>query len=335
MSQLNRVKRKFSGAQSSKRVVIGTAVVALVLPVFVEEYVAFLAAQYYLYALLGLSLGLIWGYAGILSFGQAAFFGLGAYVMTWSFKYVFVPGVNPAYVALVLAPVVSGGLAGLLGLFLFYSDVKDVYFVIITLALSVILEQLGVSVSSIFGGFNGLPLPRMSLSIPGVFSYQLNNDRLFYYLPLLALGGGYAVCRRIVDSDFGETLIAIRENEKRTKSLGYNTARYKTQVFAVSGALAGIAGALFATLTQFVSPPLSGFVLSTEAVIWVAVGGRELLIGAIIGSIVVNAVSTVLSSAIATRYILVLGLIFIAVVVTFRRGIMGYVADRLGWEGKL
>jgi urea ABC transporter permease protein UrtC len=335
MSYIKQVKTTLDGASSSRSVVLGAVAIALLLPVFVKEYVAFLAAQYYLYALLGLSLGLIWGYAGILSFGQAAFFGLGAYVMTWSFEYVFVPGVNPAYVALVLVPIVTGGLAALLGLFLFYSDVKDVYFVIITLALSVILEQLGVSVTSIFGGFNGIYLPRMSLSVPGVFSYQLSNDRLFYYLPLLALGGGYMVCRRLVDSDFGETLVAIRENEERTKSLGYNTARYKTQVFAVSGALAGIAGALFATLAQFVSPPLTGFVLSTEVVIWVAVGGRELLLGAIVGSIVVNAASTVLSSAIATQYILVLGLIFIAVVVTFRKGIMGYVADRLDWEEKL
>ena len=329
------MKEKLNGVSSSTKVILGAAAVGLVLPAFVEEYIAFLASQYYLYALLGLSLGLIWGYVGILSFGQAAFFGLGAYVMTWSFEYVFVPGINPAYVALILAPIVSGGLAGLLGLFLFYSDVKDVYFVIITLALSVVLEQLGVSVASIFGGFNGIYLPRMSLSIPGIFSYQLSNDRLFYYLPLLALCSGYVVCRRVVDSDFGETLVAIRENEERTKSLGYNTARYKTQVFVLSGALAGIAGALFGTLTQFVSPPLTGFVLSTEVVIWVAVGGRELLLGAIVGSIIVNAMSTVLSSVIATQYILVLGLIFIAVVVAFRKGIMGYIADRLDWEGKL
>jgi urea ABC transporter permease protein UrtC len=334
MSYIDRTRTAFSNATASKKAIWVITAVAFVVPVVATPYVAFLTAQYYLFALLGLSLGLIWGYAGIMSFGQAAFFGLGAYVMAWAFQYNFVPGLNPAYVALVAAPLVTGGIAGLLGLFLFYSDVKDVYFVIITLALSVILEQLAVSISSIFGGFNGIYLPRMSVSIPGLFSYQLGNDRLFYYVALFALLGGYLLCRRMVRSDFGETLLAIRENEIRTKSLGYNTAKYKTQAFAVSGALAGIAGALYGTLSQFVSPPLTGFVLSTEVVIWVAVGGRELLLGAIVGSILVNAASTVLSSAIASRYILILGVIFIAVVVTFRKGIMGYVADRYDWGEK-
>jgi ABC-type branched-subunit amino acid transport system permease subunit len=147
--------------------------------------------------------------------------------------------------------------------------------------------------------------------------------------------GGYVICYRVVNSDFGERLIAIRENELRTKSLGYNTARYKTQAFALSGALAGVAGALYGTLAQFVSPPLTGFVLSTEVVIWVAVGGRTFLLGAAIGSILVNAAATALSSFIASRYILILGIIFIVIIVDFRKGIVGYLADRFGWEGKL
>ncbi|AZH24205.1 branched-chain amino acid ABC transporter permease [Haloplanus aerogenes] len=335
MSYIDRTKGALYQASMSEKVLLGATVVGLFLPVVLQPYLAFLAAQYYLFSLMALSLGLLWGYVGILSFGQAAFFGLGAYVMAWSFKYTFVPGLNPAYVALVLAPLVTGAIAAILGWFLFYSDVKDVYFVIITLALSVILEQLAVSVSSIFGGFNGIYLPRMAVSIPGVFSYQLANDRVFYYVAFAALVGGYALCRRIVRSDFGETLLAIKENEERTKSLGYNTARYKTQVFTVSGALAGIAGALYATLSQFVSPPLTGFVLSTEVVIWVAVGGRNLLLGAITGGLLVNAASTGLSSALADRYILILGLIFIAVVVTFKKGVVGYLAERYDWGEKL
>jgi ABC-type branched-subunit amino acid transport system permease subunit len=175
----------------------------------------------------------------------------------------------------------------------------------------------------------------MAVSIPGVFEYTLSNDRLFYYVALVAMVGGYVVCYRVVNSDFGERLIAIRENELRTKSFGYDTARYKTLAFALSGGLAGIAGALYGTLSQFVSPPLTGFVLSTEVVIWVAVGGRTLLLGAVVGSILVNAAATVLSSAIASRYILILGLLFIAVVVRFRKGIVGYLADQYGIKGKL
>ena len=193
MSYIDRTKVAFGDASGSTKVILTGAVIGFLLPAVLSPYFAFLAAQYYLFALLALSLGLLWGYVGILSFGQAAFFGLGAYIMAWSFQYMFVPGINPAYVALVLAPLVNGAIAGVLGLFLFYSDVKDVYFVIITLALSVILEQLAVSVTSIFGGFNGIYLPRMAVSIPGVFNYQLSNDRLFYYVALLALVGGYYV----------------------------------------------------------------------------------------------------------------------------------------------
>lgn len=312
---------------------VGTIILFL-LPLVASPYLSFLAAQYYLFGLLGISLGIMWGYGGILSFGQAAFFGLGAYIMAWSFGLSPLP-INPAYIALMIAPLATGLTAGLLGLVLFYSDVKDVYFVIITLALSVILEQLAVSASDIFGGFNGIYVPRMALSIPGLFSIKLINDRLFYYVALLAMLGGYVVCYRVVNSPFGERLIAIRENERRTKSLGYDTAWYKTQAFALSGSLAGIAGALYATLSQFVSPPLTGFVLSTEVVIWVAVGGRTLLLGAAVGSILVNAASTVLSSVIASQYIMILGILFIIVVVAFRKGIVGYIIDRYDIKGKL
>lgn len=335
MSYIERTRTVLNDASWTERTLALAVVIALVVPVVGSTYFAFLAAQYYLFALLGLSLGLIWGYVGVLSFGQAAFFGLGAYVMAWSFEYTFVPGVNPAYVALIAAPIVTGGIAGALGLFLFYSDVRDVYFVIITLALSVILEQLAVSVTSIFGGFNGIYLPRMAVSIPGVVEYPLTNDRVFYYIALAALLGGYVLCYRVVNSDYGEVLIAIRENELRTQSLGYNTARYKTQMFAISGGLAGIAGALYGTLSQFVSPPLTGFILSTEVVIWVALGGRELLLGAIVGSILVNAASTVLSSYLPFGYILILGFVFIVVVVAFRGGVMGYISDKLDWRKKL
>lgn len=325
----------YGDASMSEKVKWLLTAIAVILPLIVTEYLSFLAAQYYLYAILALSLGLIWGYTGILSFGQAAFFGLGAYVMAWSYKYTLIPGINPGYVALLAAPLVTGIIAALLGYFLFYSDVKDVYFVIITLALSVILEQLATSVTSIFGGFNGLFLPRMKLTIPGVLSIPLESDKVFYYLCLVALVGIYIYCRRLINSEFGEAMIAIRENELRTQSLGYNTPKFKTKVFGISGAIAGVAGALYATLAGFISPSLSGFVLSTEVVIWVAVGGRQYLLGAIVGGILVNGAATVLSSLMASRYILLLGAIFVAVVVTFREGIIGYVVERFDWEEKL
>jgi urea ABC transporter permease protein UrtC len=311
-----------------KGLAVGLSLLVLV-PLVTTRYLAFLSAQFLLFALLGLSLGLIWGYGGILSFGHAAFFGLGAYCMAWSYEYLAV-GVNPGYIGLVAAVVVPSLLALLLSVFLFYSEVRDVYFVIITLAVSVILEQLATSsgiMFDIFGGFNGLFLPRFAISFPGMFEFTL-NDRMFYILSVVAIVAAYLGCRRLVLSHFGQVLIAIRENEDRTQALGYNTARYKTLVFGFSAGLAGIAGALYAALAGFVSPTLLGFALSTEVVIWVAVGGRQYLAGAILGSIIVNALSSGLSEAISNRYLLVLGLLFILVVVAFQRGIAGPV---IGW----
>jgi urea ABC transporter permease protein UrtC len=293
-------------------------------PLIAGSYISFLFAQYLFFALLALSLGFIWGYGGILSFGHAAFFGLGAYSMAWSQEYVgFLP--TPGYAGLVGAAVIPTVLALFLGLFLFYSDVKDVYFVIITLSVSVLLEQLATSsgiMFQIFGGFNGLYVDRIPLVIPGVVKFQI-SDRIHYILAVVVVVGGYLLCRQIIRSHFGDVLIAIRENEERTKAFGYDTAYYKTLGFGFSAALAGVGGALYASLAGFIDPSLLGFVLSTEIIIWVAVGGRQYLVGAILGAILVNAASTGLSQVISTRYILILGVVFILVVVFFKQGIAG------------
>jgi urea ABC transporter permease protein UrtC len=324
------VTGRFAARTTREKGLAVVLAVLLLVPLATTRYLSFLSAQFLLFAILGLSLGLIWGYGGILSFGHAAFFGLGAYCMAWSYEYLSI-GINSGYIGLVAAAIVPSVLAVLLGIFLFYSEVKDVYFVIITLAVAVILEQLATSsgiMFEIFGGFNGLYLPRLSLTIPGLGGVGL-NDRMFYVLAVVAIAIAYVGCRRLVRSHFGQVLVAIRENEERTQALGYNTARYKTLVFGFSAGLAGIAGALYATLAGFISPTLLGFALSTEVVIWVAVGGRQYLGGAIVGSVLVNAFSSGLSEAISTRYRLILGLLFVLVVVGFRRGLAGPVVTWL------
>jgi urea ABC transporter permease protein UrtC len=322
------IKTQVTRSTTKEKVVVVLLVILAFVPLAAERYISFLSAQFLLFGLLALSLGLIWGYGGILSFGHAAFFGLGAYSMAWSYKY-FSFGFNPGYIGLVGAALIPAVLALLLGFFLFYSEVRDVYFVIITLAVSVILQQLATSsgiMFEIFGGFNGLFVPRMPLSIPGVFQLAL-DDRMFYILTVLVIFTAYLLCRWLVRSHFGEVLIAIREDEERTQALGYNTAYYKTLVFGFSAALAGLAGALYASLAGFIDPSLLGFVLSTEVVIWVAVGGRQFLVGAILGAILINAAASGLSQAIATRDTLILGVLFILVVVFFKRGIAGPFVD--------
>lgn len=313
---------------SERKLTGGLLLVLLLFPLVASSFMLFLGTQYLLFALFALSVGLLWGYAGILSIGHAAFFGFGAYIMAWSFQYISV--VNPAYAAFVLTPVVIGLFAGIIGYSLFYSDVRDVYFVIITISITVIFELLAVSLSDLTGGFEGMFLDRMSITVFGIpYALALTNDRLFYYVVLFAFLAGFLVCSRIVRSDFGEVLIAIRENEDRTRSLGYDTPRYKTLVFSFSAVLAGIAGALFATFTQFVSPPLTGILLSTEVVIWTAVGGRKLLVGAVVGAVFIKAAATLLSGIVVGRQMLVLGILFIAVVVWFPDGIVGHLSKKL------
>jgi urea ABC transporter permease protein UrtC len=331
METFTRIKNHTSILDRWQKVGVIIIGVLFLLPLVLTEYLAFLAGQYMLFGLLAMSLGLIWGYAGILSFGQAAFFGVGAYTMALSFQHI--TAVNPAYVGLVVTVVLTGALSFAMGWFYFRADVTDDYFVIVTLALPVIFQRLATTFSDVTGGFQGIFVGRMELTAPGI-TVPLADDRLYYYVILFALLGGYFLCRKLLNTHFGRVLVAIRENEERTKSLGYDTARYKTLTFTFSGILAGIAGALYASLSAFVSPTLTGFLLSTEVVIWVALGGRMILLGAVGGGIVVGGLSTALSGTFPQAYILILGIVFISVVVLFPKGIFGTLFALLAQRAK-
>ena len=320
------LKHKFADKRRRKRVSIVAIGGLLVLPLIIPEFWSFLISRYMLFGLLALSLGLIWGFAGILSFGQAAFFGIGAYTMALSYDYISV--VNPAYVAIVATIVGTGTLAYIFGWIYFNADVIDDYFVIVTLALPVILQQLVTTFSDITGGFEGTFLMRMDLTVPGV-TISMGDDRIFYYIVLLTLIASYLACRKLLNTHFGSVLIGIRENEVRTRSLGYDTSKYKTIVFTLSAMLAGIAGALYAQLTTFVTPELIGFMLSTEVVIWTVLGGRGLLIGAITGGAFVGALSNQLNQLFPQTFLFILGVLFIIIVVLFPKGIVGNIYSYL------
>lgn len=304
--------------------VIFFAIVALA-PFVLSDYGVFILPQYLLYGVSAMALGLIWGYGGILSFGQAAFFGLGGYAMALALKDF--DAFNPAYAGLVLAPAVAATLAGVVGWFLFSARVRDAYFVIITLAISVIFEQLAVSQSGITGGFNGMYVDRIRLTFFGGGELDLYDNVPMFYLILVFTIGAYAVARAAMASNWGKVLVAIRENEVRTESFGFNTATYKTQAFALAAALTAAAGALYATHAQFVAPPLFGVGLSTEIIIWTAVGGRTTLFGTLLGAVVVSVASERLSKAFPTYWQLLLGIIFILVVVIFYARKTGRLTD--------
>ncbi len=255
------------------------------LPIFVSGYAIYILPQYLLYGMLAMSLGILWGFVGILSFGQAAFFALGAYAMGLAAKWDI--GGNPAYLAFIASIFIGAGLA------------------------------------AVTGGYNGMFVPRMSLSFGTSREIDLSNDEAIYYVVLPVVASVYCLLRWMLERPFGKVLVGIRENEDRVISLGFNSSLYKTAAFALSGAIACLAGAFYGTHANFVSPSLAGVLFSTQVVVWVAIGGRESLLGALLGAVGVAALSNYLTAITPEYWQLVLGIIFVVVIVAFKGGLAG------------
>lgn len=309
------------GLRSESALAVLVFAILALLPLVMGGYIVYILPEYLIYGMLAMSLGMLWGYAGILSFGQAAFFALGAYAMGLAMKAGL--GGGAGYAGLVASVVVGAGLALIFGYFLFSAGVRDIYFVLITLALSIMVQQIAISQSQITGGFNGMYVPRMNLDLGPLGSLSLAHDRAIYYFVLPITIAVYVGLRRLMASDFGRVLVGIRENEGRTLSLGFETSWYKTFAFTVSGALACFAGALYGAHAEFVSPSLASVEFSTEVVIWVAIGGRQSLLGALLGGVGVAALSSYLDGLSPVFWQLILGGIFVAVIIAFKGGVAG------------
>jgi ABC-type branched-subunit amino acid transport system permease subunit len=304
-----------------------------VIPLAVSGYVVFILPQYMLFGILALSLSLLWGYAGIVSFGQAAFFAVGAYAMGLVMKHAALP-INSAYVG-ILAGALGGALVALItGYFLFSAGVRATYFVVATLALSIIVEQTVKSFSHITGGWNGLYVDRMTLTLGPLFELSLFDDAPMYYVILAIVLPAYVAVVALMRSRFGKIIVGIRENEDRMLALGFDVPLYKTLVFGLSGLLAGLAGALYATHASFAHPSNAGVLFSTQVVIWTAIGGRHSLLGAFVGAIVVASLSNYLNAVTPQYWQLLQGLVFIAVVIAFRRGLAGLAESLFGTRGR-
>jgi urea transport system permease protein len=316
-------------------------------PVHMPTYLVALFGKYVCYAILALSIDLIWGYCGILSLGHGAFFALGGYAMgMYLMRQIGTRGVyaNPilpdfmvflnwqelpvywygfqhfAYAALMVA-LVPGALAFVFGWFAFRSRVTGVYLSIITQALTYAL-LLGFFRNNFgFGGNNGLTDFKDILG----FNVQAESTRNFLFsLSCVALMLGFLMCRAIVSSKLGKVLIAIRDAEARTRFLGYRVESYKLFVFTLSACMAGIAGALYVPQVGIINPSEFAPGNSIEAVIWVAVGGRGTLTGAALGAVLVNYAKTYFTSGVLAPYwLFMLGGLFIGVTVFLPRGVVG------------
>lgn len=295
-------------------------IVLAIVPFFIGTYYTGFLTQAILFGIFALGVDIIWGYTGVMTFGHALFFGMGAYSMAKLLKMgVFAS----SYVGLGLAILIPSVVALIVAGVLFYEDIDDIYFTIITLALAIIGSQSAVSLRGFTGGYDGIQaIPALELGIPGVSMHSLVGLEM-YYLTVLVMIGIYLLARRLVNSPFGTTLVAIKHNELKARSMGYKTEKYKTLSFVAGSAIAGFAGGLYATYSGFVNPTLLGFILSTNVLLWVLVGGQGTLIGPLFGTVLFKITESQLSSYIPFSWTLVLGVLLVAIVAFFPAGLAG------------
>lgn len=317
-------------------------------PLYLTEFRLALMGKFLCFAIVALGICLIWGYTGILSLGHGVYFGLGAYCtamylklesaggelpdfMEWSGVSVlpafWQPFSNPVF-ALGASLVIPALLAAILGFLTFKNRIKGVYFSLISQAVVVVFVTLFVAKQDWTGGTNGLTnfttFLGISLSSPLV-------QIALYMLTVIILGISFALASRLTNSRAGRVLSAIRDGENRVRFLGFNPTSYKVFVYSLSAALAGLAGTLFVLQVGLISPAMMGIIPSIEMVLWVAVGGRHSLIGAILGAVIVNSAKSFFSETYPDIWSIFLGLLFIIVVMFLPNGLVGMVQS---WKDK-
>lgn len=335
-------------ARQAAPFVIAAVLLFIVAPAMLSDFRLNLLAKFLCYAILAIGIDLMWGYTGMLSLGQAVWFGLGGYCMAmylkleasgdsipdfmnWSglesLPWFWEPFRYPWF-ALPMALIGPGVLGFLLGYLVFRSRVKGAYFSIVTQALALILSIFFVGQQQYTGGTNGLTnyteLFGMNLALQSTQNTLYFVTVTFVLLTLL-------LATWMTRSPFGRLMIAIRDDEDRVRFAGYNVGFIKAVVFAISAALAGLAGALFVPQVGIISPANLGIVPSIEFVLLVAVGGRGTLTGALIGAVVVSWARSTLSENYPDTWQYFYGALFVGAVVLFPAGIVGAYRAAVAW----
>ncbi|MFM7849590.1 MAG: ABC transporter permease subunit [Rubrivivax sp.] len=326
------LQSRWHGADAEVRLGLALLALALVLPLVLPTWQLAEFARYFCYMLLAASLAWVWGHCGLLCLGQGVFFGIGAYAMSVVTLgkvpgVALLPDVLAFWLGLGAGVALAALAAALLGALLFSaSGLAGAFFGIVTLAVAFIAERIAINWDWL-GGLNGLMgVPSLRPGVPG--NEELTDERAVYCLLLAVLALTVALLMRAVRSRRGRALLAIRNHEVRAQALGIDVAREKTRAFALGGAVAGLAGALFVTQFNFASPPLIGFAVSAEVLIWVAVGGRSSLVAACMGALLVRLAESWLSEALGPYWLLALGALFVFTVVAMPRGVVG---ELLAW----
>lgn len=341
-------------SKSKETITFALIIIMLMLaPLYLSAFRINLLGKFVSYAILAIGLDLIWGYTGILSLGHGVYFGLGAYCMamylkmeaaqgkildfmSWSglevLPWFWQPFASGTF-AIMMAVFIPTALAFVIGYLTFKNRIRGVYFCILSQALAIIFVVLFVGQQAYTGGTNGLT------NYKTIMGFSLASEATkfaLYYLTVLLLVLTYSACRLLMNTRIGKILVAIRDGENRVRFSGYNPATYKVFIYCMSAGLAGLAGALFVPQVGIISPADMGIVPSIEMIIWVAMGGKGTLIGAVIGAIVVNALKSGISESFPDVWSYFIGFSFIIVVLFMPMGIVGLVkniAHKYGFQG--
>ena len=300
--------------QDSFFLIIAIIILAIV-QFFVPSYYRFILTLIFIYGIFAMGLDLLIGYTGLLSFGHALFFGMGAFFFAFASRFY---GFWPALaIGVIVATLVAAGVGAV------SIRTRGVYFAVITfifayVAFYIALDPSLYTITGCNDGFNFSPPP---ISF-GFFEVAYEPASL-YYLCLAFLLLSYFVCKTIVNSPFGRVMLAIRENETRASCLGYNTTIVKLASFTFSGMFAGLSGALFAYLYHYVNAHMLSLEVSANAVVWVLLGGPGTLVGPILGAGIVTLFLDYVMTHIGEFHLILLGILLIIVIIFLPRGIMG------------
>jgi ABC-type branched-subunit amino acid transport system permease subunit len=308
---------------------VAVLAVLLVLPLFVPSWQLLQLSKFFSYMLLAASLAWVWGHCGLLCLGQGVFFGVGAYgmsVVTLG-KLPFMPWLVSSWAGLALGIGLAVLLALLLGGLFFYArGLGGAFFGIVTLAVAVIAERVTINWDWL-GGLNGLMnVPALRAGLNG--GEEILDEAQGYYIALVVLTVGVVALLQVIRSTWGRTLLAIRNHETRAQALGIDISKTKTLAFALGAVVAALAGAMFVTQFNFASPPLIGFAMSAEVLIWVALGGRASVVSAALGALLIRLAESWLSEPLGDFWLLVLGGCFLLSVILAPAGVFGFVSRR-------
>lgn len=342
-------KMKTPGLSGVKNVTIekwiayGMFMLLLVIPLFTSLYNQLVFGKFISYMIFALALDILWGYAGLMNLGFALFFGLGGYVLgiglscqaglpafmefggLTQIPLLYKPLLNIPF-AVLMGLIVPAVVAFILGLFIFYSKIKGVFYNLITLALVALFELLLATKQMYTGGSSGISGIGFGLEKITFFGKPIGITG-WYYIGFAALLIVYILCRLLTKARFGSVIKSVRDNEARLQFLGYNPAVFKIAIFTIAAFFAGFAGMIYLPMTSFISIEAAGVSFSTTILVWLAIGGRGNLTGAMVGALLVSFLQSTLSEVFGNMWQLVLGVVLILIVYFLPKGIIGTLQD--------